>query len=171
MSCPSFTCIKCIYVKIISFIPELGHTYIWTLPFLSAEIPRAKSEKIRGLKSEHFGQLDISEFRAFPLLWIMIIFQTQAIEVNIPVDFQHLGKMNYQNVPVRNQLMGVRGGGGDCVGTAGCSKNSCATNSGSPEVSWGSVHGAYCSNIELGDLTWGLLYVSLLCVCIEGSGL
>ncbi len=39
-------------------------------------------------------------------------------------------------------------------------------------LSWGSVHGSYCSNIELGGMAWGLLYV-LLCVWkwIEGRSL
>ncbi len=36
----------------------------------------------------------------------------------------------------------------------------------------GSVHRSYSSNIELGGLTWGLLFsMSLLCVHIEGRGL
>ncbi len=33
-------------------------------------------------------------------------------------------------------------------------------------LSWGSVHGSYWSNIELGGLTWGLLYVPIMCMQI-----
>ncbi len=33
-----------------------------------------------------------------------------------------------------------------------------------PRLSWGSVHGSYCSNIELGGLTWGFLYVPIMCM-------
>jgi hypothetical protein len=29
-------------------------------------------------------------------------------------------------------------------------------------LSWGSVHGSYCSNIELGGLNWALLYVLIM---------
>ncbi len=36
-------------------------------------------------------------------------------------------------------------------------------------LSWGSVHGSYFSNIELGGLTLALLCIPILCVCTEGS--
>ncbi len=45
------------------------------------------------------------------------------------------------------------------------SKHYCAANSGSPEVELSSVRGLYCSNIELGGLTWSVFFMSLLCVC------
>ncbi len=40
-------------------------------------------------------------------------------------------------------------------------KNNCATNSGSPEVE---LRFWYCSNIELGGLTWALLSVPIMCM-------
>ncbi len=34
-------------------------------------------------------------------------------------------------------------------------------------LSWGSFHGSYCSNIELGDLTWAFLNVPIMCMLKE----
>jgi hypothetical protein len=49
---------------------------------------------------------------------------------------------------------------------AGISKNYCLTN----WLSWGSVHGSYCPNIELG-VVWALLFsMYLFCGCMGGGG-
>ncbi len=38
-------------------------------------------------------------------------------------------------------------------------------------LSCGSVHGSFCSNIELAGLTWARFSVPILCVCKDGRGL